>query len=130
MVIFGADFVDTKFLKVRIGETVLSKIPRRSPPDTVGVLFHSPGVLIVNIPRGVLGNSSKTINVNVSNDDGKKWSRASQYARVKVVTPIVMSDCDGRDPQKLIEGLTETIRQQLVEHFKPPTPPRFNFGVK
>ena len=129
LAIFGADFADTKFLKVRIGDTVLSKVPRRSASDAVGVIFHSPGVLIVNVPRNVIGNPGKALDVYVSNDNGKKWSRQSKYARITVAKPTVVVGGAMRDPAKLIENLTEMVN----EHFRAPSPPgkvQISFGKK
>jgi hypothetical protein len=129
-VILGANFIDTKYLKVRVGETTLDKVPRRSDPNTVGVTFDRQGVLIVKMPTLDSANDGDRLDIVISND-GEKWSQVNQHSTITVCKPrpvAVQQDAErvidaGKvNSKRLLEDFTFMAKEIVDKYFQEHAP--------
>jgi hypothetical protein len=115
-VILGANIIDTKFLKVRVGDTTLDKVPRRSDPNTTGVSFDRQGVLVVTMPTIESANDGDRLDVAISNDGGNKWS---QHSTVTVQNSETMIEDAGKiNSKRLLEDFTSMAKEIVGKYFQ------------
>ena len=107
---------DSKTMKVKVGNTIISKIPRRNAPvDSKGIKVYG-GTLVVDIPaKNTLENSDK-LYVTITNN-GSDWSKKNQsdYIEYSSISCINMGVGSGPTVDSLLKVVEDAIKKEYMK---------------
>lgn len=116
---------DSKSMKVKIGNTVISKIPRRNAPiDSKGIKVYG-GTLVVDIPGKNTIECNGKLYVTITNN-GSDWSKESPTDFIDFApSPCInMGVGPGSGPtvDSLLKVIEDSLKKEYLKSYSPITP--------
>ena len=123
---------DSKNLKVKIGNTIISKIPRRNADvDAKGIKIYG-GTLVVDVPENISQqDGDDKLYVTITNS-GKDWSKKSQTECVQYDSASCINIGNGTGPtvDSLLKVLGDALRSEYTKASLSPAPASHNTQQK
>jgi len=106
---------DSKSMKVKIGNKVISKIPRRNAPvDSKGIKVYG-GTLVVDIPKRDVIQGDEKLYITITNN-GTDWSKKSQTDYIQYASNTSCINV-GAGSGPTVESLMKVVEDALKKEY-------------